>query len=83
MTQKTVDRGKEKKRAFSLPGTTSSIFNGARLKGSLGSLRRWERIVDRSMDILDVGRMTGSFMMAYIKGSAQVNCRLVGMSASN
>ena len=53
----------------SLPGTTSSIFNGARLKGSVESLSRCERIVERSMDVFEVGRMTGSFISVYTRGS--------------
>ena len=55
--------------AWYLPGITSSIFKGERLNGSVGSLRRWERIVDRSMEVLDVGRTTGSSINVYIKGS--------------
>ena len=52
-----------------LPGMTSSIFRGARLNGSLGSLRRWERMVDLSIDVFEVGRMTGSSISVYISGS--------------
>lgn len=52
------------------PGITSSIFRSERLNGSVGSLRRWERIVERSMEVLDVGRITGSSINVYINGSA-------------
>ncbi len=53
----------------SLPGMTSSMRKGARLKGSLGSLSRCDRMVDRSIDTLDVGRITGSFIRSNINGS--------------
>ena len=52
-----------------LPGFTSSILSGARLNGSLGSLRRWDWMVDRSMDTLELGRITGSSIKVYIRGS--------------
>ena len=54
----------------SLSGITSSIFNGVRLNGSFGSESKWERIVERSTVVLDIGRMTGSVIKVYIKGSA-------------
>ena len=48
---------------------TSSILNGARLNGSFGSLNKCERMVDRSIDVLDMGKMTGSSISVNIKGS--------------
>lgn len=54
---------------ISVSGTTSSIFRGARLKGSFGSERRCERMVERSMVVREVGRMTGSVMRVNMRGS--------------
>jgi len=52
-----------------VPGTTSSIFNGERLNGSCGSLRRIERMVDLSTELREVGRMTGSSIRVASNGS--------------
>ena len=52
-----------------MSGKTSSILRGARLKGSFGSLRRWERMVERSIVVLEVGRMTGSVIRVNMRGS--------------
>lgn len=50
-------------------GITSSIFSGARLKGSFESDNKWDLMVDLSMMAREVGRMTGSLITVNIKGS--------------
>lgn len=50
-------------------GTTSSMESGARLNGSVGSDKRWDLIVDRSIVVFDDGNTTGSRISVYIKGS--------------
>lgn len=70
-----ADKGSEKAKKESrsyLPGTTSSILNGARLNGSFGSLSRCDRMVERSTDVREVGRMTGSSISVNIRGSRYI-----------
>ena len=55
--------------ADNVPGMTSSIFRGERLNGSLGSLRRMERMVDLSTELREVGKMTGSSISVASTGS--------------
>ena len=52
-----------------LPGTTSSIVNGARLNGSFESDNRCDFIVARSRMVLDDGKQTGSRITVNINGS--------------
>ena len=65
-------RQKKKETRSYLPGTTSSILNGARLNGSFGSLSRCDRMVERSTDVREVGRMTGSSISVNIRGSRHI-----------
>src|SRR5258707_5905772 len=53
------------------PRITSSNENAVRLKGSFASERRWDLIVDRSMTVREIGRITGSRMTVNISGSAR------------
>lgn len=64
------------------PGFTSSIFKGWRLNGSVGSLRRCDRIVDRSILVFDPGSITGSFIKSYIKGSAIITISLCSIACA-
>lgn len=59
----------EKAKVEDAPGSHSSSLSGIRLKGSVGSERRCDLMVDRSMVVLDEGRMTGSRMRVYMSGS--------------
>ena len=56
-------------RYVNVPGMTSSILRGTRLNGSLGSLRRCDRIVERSIVTREAGRITGSSIRLKIRGS--------------
>src|SRR5258708_35583153 len=53
------------------PRITSSNENAVRLKGSFASERRGDLIVDRSMTVREIGRITGSRMTVNISGSAR------------
>ena len=53
-----------------LPGMTSSMARGARLKGSFESDNKWDLIVARSMIVFDDGNITGSRITVAISGSA-------------
>jgi hypothetical protein len=46
-----------------------SMVRRARLKGSVGSLRRWRVMAERSMVLFDEGKMTGSSMSSNVIGS--------------
>jgi hypothetical protein len=55
-----------------LPGMTSSMARGARLKGSFESDNKWDLIVARSIIVFDDGNITGSRITVAISGSDQV-----------
>ena len=50
-------------------GTTSSSLSGTRLKGSVVSDKRCDLMVDRSIVVLEDGKITGSRMIVYMRGS--------------
>lgn len=51
---------------------TSSMANGARLKGSLESDNKWDLMVARSRMVLDDGSKTGSLMTVNMSGSVEI-----------
>ena len=48
-----------------------------RLKGSFASESRWDLMVDRSMTVLEEGRITGSRMRVYMSGSTILVSELI------
>lgn len=51
-----------------LPDSSMLSVSGCRLKGSVGELRRWRRMMERSMMLPD-GSITGSVIRVSIRGS--------------
>ncbi|KAH3676939.1 hypothetical protein OGATHE_001429 [Ogataea polymorpha] len=67
--QTIVSQSPGRNQQCSVSSTTSSSFNGVRLKGSVGSFIKCALRTDRSMLTLDCGSFTGSFIKVNMSGS--------------